>query len=190
LISDGIEAELLGRGEHGPAEYEDPNALAVGVFLSYRGVPLQWRNDFGRFQVQQKRDRSAPLYHQIATRLSIALVTGEFASGDILPGARALAQRLGVATSTVQRAYAELERKGTIETRRGVGTSVRFRTVGGADRTERATLLVRYLFQQSAMLGLSRDEIARALITELASHGNFSVGSRECDMQETTKSLD
>ncbi len=53
------------------------------------------------------------------------LARGELAPGGKLPSARALAEEALVNPNTVVHAYAELEREGITETRRGLGTFVR-----------------------------------------------------------------
>ena len=69
------------------------------------------------------RDRT-PIYVQLDRALRAAIATGRLAAGDQLPTVRQLAVELSVNANTVARVYAELERAGILETRRGVGTFV------------------------------------------------------------------
>ena len=69
------------------------------------------------------RDRT-PIYAQLERALRAAIATGRLATGDQLPTVRQLAVELSVNANTVARVYAELERAGVLETRRGVGTFV------------------------------------------------------------------
>lgn len=69
------------------------------------------------------RDRT-PIYAQLDRALRAAIATGRPAAGDQLPTVRQLAVELSVNANTVARVYAELERAGILETRRGVGTFV------------------------------------------------------------------
>src|SRR5687767_6298548 len=69
------------------------------------------------------RDRT-PIYAQLERALRAAVATGRLQPGDQLPTVRQLAVDLSVNANTVARVYAELERAGVIETRRGVGTFV------------------------------------------------------------------
>ena len=69
------------------------------------------------------RDRT-PIYAQLDRALRAAIATGRLTSGDQLPTVRQLAVELSVNANTVARVYAELERAGILETRRGVGTFV------------------------------------------------------------------
>ena len=69
------------------------------------------------------RDRT-PIYAQLDRALRAAIATGRITAGDQLPTVRQLAVELSVNANTVARVYAELERAGILETRRGVGTFV------------------------------------------------------------------
>ena len=69
------------------------------------------------------RDRT-PIYAQLERALRAAIATGRLAAGDQLPTVRQLAVELSINANTVARVYAELERAGILETRRGVGTFV------------------------------------------------------------------
>ena len=66
-----------------------------------------------------------PLYHQLERSIKFAIATGKLRIGDQLPTVRQLAVDLRVNANTVAKVYAELERAGVLETRRGVGTFVR-----------------------------------------------------------------
>jgi GntR family transcriptional regulator len=69
------------------------------------------------------RDRT-PIYAQLERGLRAAIGTGRLHVGDQLPTVRQLAVDLTINANTVARVYAELERSGVIETRRGVGSFV------------------------------------------------------------------
>ena len=69
------------------------------------------------------RDRT-PIYAQLERALRAAVATGRLQPGDQLPTVRQLAVDLSINANTVARVYAELERAGVIETRRGVGSFV------------------------------------------------------------------
>jgi GntR family transcriptional regulator len=65
-----------------------------------------------------------PLYAQLERALRAAIATGRLGAGDQLPTVRELAVDLRVNANTVARVYAELERAGVLETRRGVGSFI------------------------------------------------------------------
>ncbi|MDF9870702.1 GntR family transcriptional regulator [[Kitasatospora] papulosa] len=71
---------------------------------------------------QPKRKLNA---REIAARVRVEIAAGTFGPGDRLPGARAYAQKLGVALMTVQNAYTQLQEEGLVEGRTGSGTYVR-----------------------------------------------------------------
>src|SRR3982751_469603 len=66
-----------------------------------------------------------PIYAQLNRALRAAIATGRLTPGDQLPTVRQLAVELRVNANTVARVYADLERDGVLETRRGVGSFVR-----------------------------------------------------------------
>ena len=69
------------------------------------------------------RDRT-PIYAQLDRGLRAAIATGRLTTGEQLPTVRQLAVDLRINANTVARVYAELERAGIIETRRGIGSFV------------------------------------------------------------------
>lgn len=69
------------------------------------------------------RDKT-PLYAQLERGLRAAMATSRLRPGDQLPTVRQLAVELRINANTVARVYADLERSGVIETRRGVGSFV------------------------------------------------------------------
>lgn len=70
------------------------------------------------------RDQT-PIYAQLERGLRAAIASGRLSAGDQLPTVRQLAVDLRVNANTVARVYADLERAGVLETRRGVGSFVR-----------------------------------------------------------------
>src|SRR5215208_3938939 len=69
------------------------------------------------------RDRT-PIYAQLERGLRAAIATGRLRPGEQLPTVRELAVDLRINANTVARVYAELERAGVIQTRRGVGSFI------------------------------------------------------------------
>src|SRR5512132_2369299 len=67
---------------------------------------------------------ATPIYAQLERGLRAGIATGRLQAGEQLPTVRQLAVELRVNANTVARVYAELERAGVIETRRGVGSFV------------------------------------------------------------------
>jgi len=69
------------------------------------------------------RDKT-PIYAQLDRGLRAAMATSRLRPGDRLPTVRQLAVELRINANTVARVYADLERAGAIETKRGVGSFV------------------------------------------------------------------
>jgi GntR family transcriptional regulator len=67
---------------------------------------------------------ATPIYAQLERGLRAAIATSRLLPGDRLPTVRQLAVDLQVNANTVARVYAELERAGVIETKRGVGSFI------------------------------------------------------------------
>jgi GntR family transcriptional regulator len=80
-------------------------------------------NDLAWARVVNPRDPT-PLHAQLERSIRVAIASGRLKAGDQLPTVRQLAVELRVNANTVAKVYAHLERTGTLETRRGVGTFI------------------------------------------------------------------
>ncbi|MDN4527546.1 GntR family transcriptional regulator [Fictibacillus fluitans] len=67
---------------------------------------------------------SKPIYLQLADRINRQILRKELETGQKLPSVREMAIQSGVNPNTVQRTYSELERMGSVESKRGQGTFV------------------------------------------------------------------
>ncbi len=76
-----------------------------------------------------------PVYHQIRTQIEWGVASGRLSSGDVLPPIRSLASELGVNPNTVARAYRDLEQRGLLRGRRGLGTYVTDLTLASGRKT-------------------------------------------------------
>jgi GntR family transcriptional regulator len=65
-----------------------------------------------------------PIYEQIVGGVIFSIASGGLAAGEIIPSVRETAQRILAHPNTVARAYQELERRGVLTPRRGVGMEV------------------------------------------------------------------
>ncbi len=105
-----------------------------------------------------------PLPAQIAGAIQLAIARGDAAPGDQLPTVRQLSVELRVNANTVARVYAELERDGVLETRRGRGTFVAPRPrVEPGTRDQRLLSLCRSFVRTCAEEGYTLGEIEEAL---------------------------
>lgn len=69
-------------------------------------------------------DTDRPIYAQLVERLQTQIVSGQYPPGGKLPSVRELAAVAAVNPNTMQKAFAELERSGLIETQRTSGRNV------------------------------------------------------------------
>jgi len=115
------------------------------------------------------RDRT-PIYAQLERGLRASIATGRLQPGDQLPTVRQLAVDLRVNANTVARVYADLERAGVLETRRGVGS---FISAAGPEearpaqeRTRRLRAFVTRVLADADAAGFTIADV----VAELASH--------------------
>ncbi len=104
-----------------------------------------------------------PIYVQVDQGIRAAIATGRLPVGAQLPTVRQLAVELRVNANTVARVYAELERAGVVETRRGVGTFVAARQPALAKRGREPELraLAERWAAEAAARGFSTDDVVR-----------------------------
>jgi len=74
--------------------------------------------------LQIDRNRSQPIYQQIAEQIRVQIGEGRLPAGTQLPTVRQLAEQLDVTRVTIQNAYGELQADGWIESTVGRGTFV------------------------------------------------------------------
>jgi GntR family transcriptional regulator len=109
---------------------------------------------------------ATPIYAQLERALRAAIATGRMQPGDQLPTVRQLAVELRVNANTVARVYAELERAGVIETRRGVGSFISATPAEARPPREherRLRAFVTRVLADADAAGFTVDEIAAAL---------------------------
>jgi GntR family transcriptional regulator len=103
-----------------------------------------------------------PLYAQLTRAIQFAIGIGKLRIGDQLPTVRQMAVDLRVNANTVARVYAELERSGVVETRRGVGTFVCARHFEARQRRQHEQELkdlADRVISETAALGFSLDDL-------------------------------
>lgn len=103
-----------------------------------------------------------PLYAQLTRAIRFAIATGRLRMGEQLPTVRQLAVDLRVNANTVAKVYAELEKSGILQTRRGVGTFVSARHLDARHRDEHEkhlNELVDRFVEEAEAMGFSRDDL-------------------------------
>ena len=109
-----------------------------------------------------------PVYVQLREQVLRALGSGALSEGDQLPTVRQIAIHLGVNPNTVNRAYIDLERDGTVTTARGRGTFVAARHAQPDAELQNARLrdIARRALGEARSIGFSGPELIAAY-TEL-----------------------
>lgn len=109
---------------------------------------------------------STPIYAQLERGVRAAIATGRLKPGDQLPTVRQMAVELQVNANTVARVYAELERSGVIETKRGVGSFISAspsRAHPPRDHERRVRAFVTRVLADADAHGLSVDDLMAGL---------------------------
>lgn len=105
-----------------------------------------------------------PIYAQLVERLKTEIVSGIYPPGGRLPSVRELAATASVNPNTMQKAFAELERKGLIITMRTSGRIVTEDTsMINETRRELAEEQISQFLTQMNNLGFDRAEIIQLL---------------------------
>ena len=107
-----------------------------------------------------------PIYAQLDRGLRAAIATGRLRVGDQLPTVRQLAVELRVNANTEARVYTELERRGILETRRGVGSFVAAsgsRARPADEHARRLTAFATRVLADGTAAGFGAEEVIEAL---------------------------
>jgi GntR family transcriptional regulator len=110
-----------------------------------------------------------PIYAQLERGLRAAIATGRLGPGAQLPTVRQLAVELRVNANTVARVYADLERRGVLETRRGVGSFVSAtpaQAQPARDRERRLRAFVTRVLADADAAGFAVHELVDALTAQ------------------------
>ena len=109
---------------------------------------------------------ATPIYAQLDRGLRAAIAGGRLRPGQQLPTVRQLAVELQVNANTIGRVYAELERLGVIETKRGVGSFVSATPAHAhppRERDLRLRIFVTRVLADAAATGFTLDDVVQAL---------------------------
>src|SRR5881392_1934270 len=103
-----------------------------------------------------------PIYAQLEQTIRFAIATGKLRIGERLPTVRQLAVELSVNANTVAKVYAELEKAGVLETKRGVGTFVsenHTKATARIDQRKHLHDLTERFLMEAAAHGFSVDDL-------------------------------
>jgi len=117
-------------------------------------------------------DNNSPLYLQIAEKIKLGIVSGQYAPGSRIDSVRELAEKSGVNPNTMQRALGKLEDEGLLSTNRTTGKYVT-EDVNMIDKVklELAKRHIEAFFVSMKETGFTGDEI-RAFIEAEAGKGD------------------
>lgn len=114
---------------------------------------------------------SRPIFEQIVEKYEKLILHGAIEPNTQMPSIRKLAMELSLNPNTVQKAYAELERRGYTYTVKGKGVFVNYDPKQKAAKTEQVLESIQALVSEAMELGLSQDEIISSM--------NFSKGEKK-----------
>lgn len=122
-----------------------------------------------------------PPSEQIQDQVRFAVASGRLRPGDRLPSVRGLASQALVNPNTVAKAYRELEREGTVETRPGDGVFVAARAAQRCEAMRSRTIgeRVTRAVEEAVAAGLSPAEVAEIVERALETGAAESVVSQE-----------
>ena len=100
-----------------------------------------------------------PIYEQVAEKLEELMLLGILGENEPLPSVRSLAMELSINPNTIQRAYGELERQGSIYTVKGKGSFVAENSVMKEKRKKDLLIQVSEVIDEAIRLGISGEEI-------------------------------
>ena len=116
-------------------------------------------------------DADKPIYAQLMEIIQMQIISGKYQAGGRLPSVRELAAEASVNPNTMQKALAELERNGLINTQRTCGRTVT--EDHEKIRLTRAALADEYIrnfFRMMKELGYSEEEIV-TLVEQVLKEG-------------------
>lgn len=103
-----------------------------------------------------------PIYEQIVDGVEMLAMRGALPAGSQLPSVRQLAMELSINPNTIQRAYAELERRGVIYSAKGRGNFISDDTaVLCKRRLDEIGAQVHALADQARALGAKEEQIRK-----------------------------
>ena len=105
-------------------------------------------------------DSERPIYAQLAEKIKMGIISGQYPAGSWLPSVRELAAEAAVNPNTMQKAFTELERTGLVVTMRTSGRIVTQDTGRILQaRAELASEQLEQFWEQMGRLGFSQEEI-------------------------------
>ncbi len=131
------------------------------------------------FDVRPERQQ-IPIYEQIVSQVIFGVAAGTLEVGELIPSVRELAARLLVHPNTVARAFQELERRGVVAARRGLGMEVtpEAPALCREQRREIVRGRIREALREAVQSALPAEEVQRLVDEELSRVNGKASGGR------------
>jgi GntR family transcriptional regulator len=107
------------------------------------------------------KNSAASLRDQLATQITLGVISGDLKSGEKLPSVRELARRCKIHSNTVSAAYRDVEARGWLKVRKGSGVYVQ----DVREATEKSSLdeLIESFLEETRRRGFSAAEVRTGL---------------------------
>ena len=117
-----------------------------------------------------------PIYEQIIEKLEELMLLGVLKEHDPMPSVRSLAMELSINPNTIQRAYAELERRGCIYVIKGKGSFVAENSAMKENRKRELLVKVSEMIDDAIRLGISEQELKQMVEIQYKAAEKFTGG--------------
>lgn len=119
-----------------------------------------------------------PIYEQVVEKLEELMLLGVLKENDPMPSVRSLATELSINPNTIQRAYAELERRGCIYVVKGKGSFVAENSAMKENRKKELLVQVSELIDEAIRLGISNQELKDMVEIQYQAAEKFTGGGK------------
>lgn len=116
-----------------------------------------------------------PIYEQIVNQVIFGVASGALRSGELIPSVRDLAPRVEAHPNTVAKAFQELERRGVLTVRRGLGMEVTAEgpTLCRAQRQDIIRNRIRAALREAVLSALPAEDVRKLVEEELGRANGF-----------------
>ena len=104
-----------------------------------------------------------PIYEQIVEKMQTLILKGVLPNDSKLPSVRNLAIELSINPNTIQKAYAELERRGFLYTVKGRGNFVHYQDVLLNEKKAQLADKIKQIIREAEELGIKKEELFMAV---------------------------
>ena len=104
-----------------------------------------------------------PIYEQIVDKVEELIIKGVMLPDSQMPSVRALSVELAINPNTIQKAYAELERRGFLYSVKGKGSFVAENSMMKENRKKELLIQVSEIIDEAIRLGISGQELKQMI---------------------------